>query len=243
MAHSIDYSQIDYSQWTRRQAAFRAFILFILRLLTRIQVEGEENIPTTGAFVLAPNHIHMFDIPVIFGYLSRRTVIFAADKWQNTPFFGWLLSSFGDAIYVSRGIPDRKALAQAQEVLTAGGVLGLAPEGTRSRTGGLQQGRTGVVYLANRGNAPILPVVAFGQEKAFGCWLRLRKVPIYVRIGKPIHLPTEKLRAPGMDAYTDDLMMTLARMLPAQYRGVYADRFAGEGEWNGCGWNKLGGFG
>lgn len=230
MANSIDYSQIDYSHWTRRQAAFRAFVLFLIRLLTRIQVEGEENIPATGPLVLAPNHMHMLDIPVIFGYLSRRTVVFAADKWQKNPFFGPLLSFFGDAIYVSRGVPDRKALALAQDVLKAGGVLGLAPEGTRSRTGGLQRGRTGVVYLANRGNALILPVAAFGQEKAFACWLRLRKVPICLRFGTPIHLPAGKLRAPELDAHTDELMMALARMLPPQYRGVYADRFSGEGE-------------
>ncbi|MBX3053595.1 MAG: 1-acyl-sn-glycerol-3-phosphate acyltransferase [Caldilineaceae bacterium] len=230
MADSTDYSQMDYSRWTRRQAAFRNAILLIIRLFTRIQVEGQENIPTDGPFVLAPNHIHMFDIPVIFGYLPRRTVVFAADKWQKIPVFGWLLSFFGDAIYVHRGEPDRKALKLAVDVLQAGGVLGLAPEGTRSRTGGLQQGRTGVVYLANRGGAPILPVVAFGQEKAFSCWLRLRKVPICVRIGKPIHLPPGKYRTPDLDAHTDALMMTLARMLPAEYRGVYARRFAAEEE-------------
>ena len=228
MPNSIDYTQIDYSQWTRQQIALRGFVLLLIRLLARVQVEGEENIPATGPFVLAPNHIHMLDLPVIFVYLTRRTVVFAADKWQKTPIFGWLLNFFGDAIYVSRGVPDRKALALTQDVLKAGGVLGLAPEGTRSRTGGLQQGRTGVVYLANRGNAPILPVVAFGQEKAFACWLRLRKVPICVRIGKPIHLPAGKLRTPDLDAHTDELMMTLARMLPVEYRGVYAGRFGEE---------------
>lgn len=230
MPSPIDYTQINYSQWTRRQIVFRDFVLLLMRLLARVQVEGAENIPANGPFVLAPNHIHMLDLPVIFAYLTRRTVVFAADKWQNFPIFGWLLSFFGDAIFVSRGAPDRKALGLAVDVLKAGGVLGLAPEGTRSRTGGLQQGRTGVVYLANRGDAPILPVVAFGQEKAFACWLRLRKVPICVRIGKPLHLPPGKLRAPELDSHTDELMMTLARMLPAEYRGVYAERFAGEGE-------------
>jgi len=228
MPNPTDYSQIDYTQWTRRQSAFRRFLLLIIRLFTRVTVEGEAYIPTSGPFVLAPNHIHMFDIPVIFAYLSRRTVVFAADKWQKTPFFGWLLNFFGDAIYVQRGEPDRRALALAVDVLKAGGVLGLAPEGTRSRTGGLQQGRTGVVYLASRGGAPILPMVAFGQEKAFGCWLRLRRVPITVRFGEPIHLPSSKLRAPELDAHTDILMMSLARMLPAQYRGVYAGRFGEE---------------
>ncbi|MBI3958650.1 MAG: 1-acyl-sn-glycerol-3-phosphate acyltransferase [Chloroflexi bacterium] len=230
MPNPTDYTQIDYSQWTRRQAVFRNFVLLLSRLLARVQVEGEENIPATGPFVLAPNHIHLFDLPVIFAYLPRRTVVFAADKWQNFPILGWLLSFFGDAIYVHRGEPDRRALGLALDVLKAGGVLGLAPEGTRSRTGGLQKGRTGVVYLALRGNAPILPVVAFGQEKAFACWLRLRRVPITVRFGEVIHLPPGRYRAADLDARTDVLMMTMARMLPPQYRGVYAERFVEEGE-------------
>ncbi|HRJ44109.1 MAG TPA: lysophospholipid acyltransferase family protein, partial [Caldilineaceae bacterium] len=195
MPNTTDYTQIDYSHWTRRQRVFQKFVLFLIRLLTRVQVEGQGNIPASGPFVLAPNHIHMFDIPVIFGYLPRRTVVFAADKWQRIPIFGWLLSFFGDAIYVHRGEPDRKALALALDVLKAGGVLGLAPEGTRSRTGGLQKGRTGVVYLASRGNVPVLPVVAFGQEQAFSYWLRLRRVPICVRFGAPIHLPAGRLRS------------------------------------------------
>lgn len=236
MTAQIDYAQIDYSGWTAPQRAFRAFVQFIIRLLTHTTVEGEQNIPASGSFVLAPNHIHMFDIPVIFGYLPRRAVVFAADKWQKIPLFGWMLSFFGDAIYVHRGEPDRKALAKAQDVLKAGGVLGLAPEGTRSRSGGLQKGRTGVVYLANRGDAPILPVVAYGQEKAFAHWLRLRRVPIHVRFGELLHLPPGKFRAVELDAETDRLMMALARMLPPDYRGHYADRVAqeeGEGETDG----------
>jgi 1-acyl-sn-glycerol-3-phosphate acyltransferase len=226
----IDYSRIDYSQWTLRQRVFRVFVLLILRLFAKMKVEGAEHIPASGGFVLAPNHIHMFDLPVIFACVPRRTVVFAADKWQNSPFFGWLLSFFGDAIYVHRGEPDRRALSQAMDVLKAGGVLGLAPEGTRSRTGGLQEGRTGVVYLANRSNTPIWPVVVFGQEKAFACWLRLRRVPICIRFGEAIHLPPGKYRAPDLEAHTDVLMMTLARLLPPQYRGVYTDRFAEEEE-------------
>lgn len=222
------YAQIDYSHWTLRQRLFRGFVLLIIRLFTRMDVQGAEHVPDSGPFVLAPNHIHMFDIPVIFGFLPRRTVVFAADKWQKIPLFGWLLSFFGDAIYVHRGEPDRKALALALDVLKAGGVLGLAPEGTRSRTGGLQKGRTGVVYLANRAEVPILPVAAWGQERAFACWLRLRRVPITLRFGELMHLPPGKYRATELDEQTDALMMRLAALLPSAYRGVYAERFGEE---------------
>ena len=104
--------------------------------------------------------------------------------------------------------------------------MAVAPEGTRSRTGGLQQGRDGAVYLASRTGATIIPVVAWGQERAFEAWRRLRRPEIHVRIGAPIHLPpgAERGRTAELHGYTDELMLTLARMLPEQYRGVYAER-------------------
>ena len=115
---------------------------------------------------------------------------------------------------------------QALELLRAGGAVAVAPEGTRSRTGGLQQGRDGAVYLASRTGAAIIPVAAWGQERAFDAWRRLRRPEIHVRIGEPILLPpgAERARTAELHGYTDELMLTLARMLPEQYRGVYADR-------------------
>lgn len=197
----------------------------LARLLTRLEVTGVENVPLEGPLVIAPNHIHAFDVPLVGMVIPRRTAIFAADKWRGK-LGGWVMERLTRVIYVARGEADRGALSQALEVLKAGHALAVAPEGTRTRTGGLQQGKHGAVYLASRTGATILPVAIWGHEKALAAWRRLRRPEIHVRIGQPIHLPAgaERARTAELHAYTDELMLALAQLLPAGYRGVYRDR-------------------
>lgn len=226
MAKSIDYAAIDYSRWSPLQRWAQAIVRLILKVVARVHVEGLENFPRSGPLIVAINHLSLLDAPVIFCFLPRRCVVFAADKWQNVPGISWVLNALGTAIYVARGEVDRRALSKALTVLRARGMLAIAPEGTRSRTGGLARGRTGVAYLATRAPAPILPVVAYGQDKAFAYWKRLRRVPIHVRVGSLIELPPGKHKIPQLQVYTDQVMLALAQMLPPAYQGVYADCIA-----------------
>ncbi len=223
MAEQTDYSQLDYRQWTFLQRLFRGFVTVAMRLLARIDVEGVERMPAEGAFIFAPNHLHVLDVPVLLVHMSRRTVVFAADKWVGH-LFGWILTTFGNAIFVARGTPDRRALSKALTVLRAGGVLALAPEGTRSRSGGLGEGHTGLAYLATRAPAAILPVVAYGHEKCFVYWRRLRRVPVSVRFGHLIELPPGRWSVDELEQQTEQIMSALAELLPIEYRGIYANR-------------------
>lgn len=203
----------------------RRLVWVLFRALTQLDVTGLEHIPETGALIVAPNHIFILDVALVFAVIPRRLVAFAAEKWQGTP-AGWLLQAVANAIFVSRGEVDRRALTCALAVLRAGGALGVAPEGTRSRSAGLIEGKDGLAYLASRSDAAILLVATWGQEQVFHCWRRLRRPVIHVRIGEPFRLPPEAAQARAVDlgAYTDQIMLTLARMLPAEYRGVYAGR-------------------
>ncbi len=221
---STDYSRLDYRRWTPLQRVLQRIFRLLARLTLRVHVEGLERFPRTGPLIVAPNHIHLFDVPLLFCYLPRRTVVFVADKWKRVPVANWLLGRVGNGIWVRRGAPDRRALRAALQVLRRGGVLGVAPEGTRSRTGGLQPGRPGIAYLATQAPAPILPVALFGQEKAVACWQRLRRPEVHVRFGEPIHLPPGRHRTEELEAYTQEVMLALARLLPPEYRGVYADK-------------------
>lgn len=197
----------------------------LARLLTQLKVSGIESVPLHGPLVIAPNHIHAFDVPLVGMVIPRRAAIFAADKWRGK-LGGWVMERITRVIYVARGEADRGALSQALEVLKEGHALAVAPEGTRTRTGGLQQGKHGAVYLASRTGATIVPVAIWGHEKAMAAWRHLRRPEVYVRIGEPIHLPAgaEHARTAELHAYTDELMLALARLLPAGYRGVYRDR-------------------
>jgi 1-acyl-sn-glycerol-3-phosphate acyltransferase len=201
------------------------FVRAFFKVMSRMDVQGREHIPLTGPLIVAANHMHALDLPVVFAVMPRRQTVFAANKWRGK-FAGWLMQSFANAIFVERGEPDRQAIAKALEIVKNGGALGVAPEGTRSRTGGLIEGKPGVVYFASRSGAPILPVVVWGQEKAMRAWARLRRPQIHVRIAPPISLPpgAEHARSVELATYTDQLMLTLARMLPPEYRGVYASR-------------------
>jgi 1-acyl-sn-glycerol-3-phosphate acyltransferase len=200
------------------------FAQLVVPILAQMDVVGLEHIPRTGPFILASNHLHVFDLPVMFTYAPRIMTVFMADKWRGT-LGGWIVQLVTRTIYVARGEVDRRALGEALALLKAGSVLGVAPEGTRSRTGGLLQGQSGIIYLAGRAGVPIVPAVMWGQEQVMPGWLRLRRAPAHLHIGPPICLPPEaaRFRTAELDTYTEQLMLTLARMLPAQYRGVYAD--------------------
>ncbi len=196
----------------------------LARIFTRLDVTGIELFPLTDPLVVSPNHIHALDIAVVGMIIPRQTAILTADKWRGK-LGGWVMERVTCVIYVARGEADRGALNQALDVLRCGGTLAVAPEGTRSHTGGLQEGKHGAVYLASRTGAAIVPVAVWGHETALTAWRHLRRPAIHVRVGEPLHLPPDAARARTADlhAYTDDMMLALARLLPPEYRGVYAE--------------------
>jgi 1-acyl-sn-glycerol-3-phosphate acyltransferase len=200
------------------------FLWFLLRSLTRLHISGLEHVPAAGPLIISPNHLHVSDV-VFVALIPRRITAFAANKWRGK-LAGWLLSTAANAIYVARGEVDRQALGRALSVLHRGGALGMAPEGTRSRTGGLLPGKDGPVYLAGRTGAALLPVAVWGQERLFTEWLRLRRPVIHMHIAPPMRLPpaAAHARMDDLRPYTEKLMLAIARLLPAEYRGVYADQ-------------------
>jgi 1-acyl-sn-glycerol-3-phosphate acyltransferase len=215
-------------QLATRMKFLRGLALLLLHLLSRFEVHGAERVPRTGAAMYVMNHLHWTDPVIGFVVVNRHGYMFAADKWENHWFVGPLLRFTQQVIFVARGEVDRKALSQAFDVLKQGHMLGIAPEGTRSKTGGLQQGREGPAYLASRTGAVIVPVGAYGQEQAERCWKRLRRPHVVVTVGEPFVLPGTPNKAKGeqLIGYTDEIMRRIAALLPLAYRGVYAEEGA-----------------
>jgi 1-acyl-sn-glycerol-3-phosphate acyltransferase len=198
----------------------------ILRLFVRLEVEGLEHVPDTGPYLMVINHVHWVDAPALMEAYPYRAWVFAAAKRENHWFFGPLFRSL-DAIFVRRGEVDRQALRKALGVLKGGGVLGVAPEGTRSPTGGLQKGKSGAAYMAFRTGVPLLPVAMTGQKEVFPPWKRLRRAPVRVVFGPlfepSLPAPGGKASAADARAFTEEIMYRLSAMLPPEYRGAYAD--------------------
>ncbi len=202
----------------------RAGLRFLIWLLTRTEVTGQENVPARGPFIVLTNHLSALDPPLIMAMIPARATVFAADTHKHEFIAGPVMNALG-AIWVKRGEVDREALRAALELLADGGVMGMAPEGTRSKTGGLQEGKTGVAYLATRANVPLVPVAIAGSEVGLPALFKLGRPRITMTIGPAFYLPHSSGRATRqeLDRDTELIMRTIANMLPEEYRGVYRD--------------------
>ena len=213
----------SYPGMDRRELHSIARLLF--KWLFRVTVTGTEVLPTCGGYLLAVNHLSRLDPPLIFALIDRDDVTaLVAEKYQRYPFFRWIVETV-DGIWINRGEADLSALRQARDFLRGGGVLGIAPEGTRSHTGALIRAKTGAAYLANKAGVPVIPVSISGTDGAIWRALLLQRPRIHVQIGTPVDLlPIEReCREATLQRNTDEIMCRIAAMLPERYRGVYAD--------------------
>jgi len=206
-----------------KQRVVKYFLLTLLKIVARVDVQGFENLPD-GAFVAVINHLSSFDTltGIAVGPIRQATT-FAAIEHRSDPIGGWILDQLG-VIWVRRGEADRDAIKLALEELKGGTVMAMAIEGTRSRTGGLLPGKTGPAFLASRTNAPMVPAAIWGTENIISNLKRLRRSEVHLRIGQPFQLPEGRANTEQLEAYTDEVMLKIAAMLPPEYRGVYADR-------------------
>ncbi len=211
-----------------KQRAAKAVLQTLLRLVARVDAQELEKLPATGAFVIAMNHLSSFDTlsGIALGPIRQATA-FAAIEHRHDFIGGWILDQLG-VIWVRRGEADRDAIKIALDELKDGTALAMAIEGTRSRTGGLQPGKTGPAFLATRANVPIIPTAVWGTEKIISNLKRLRRSEVHLRVGQPICFPEGRANQAQLEGYTDQIMLTIAAMLPPQYRGVYADRVKDE---------------
>ena len=201
----------------------RTFFRLLAPFLIRLHVEGRENIPDHGPYLIVINHLSAFDTPILLMLCPHKITAFAAAKHRSNLLFRIILE-MGGSIWVRRGEIDRTALRRCLEALRAGDVLGLAPEGTRSRSGVLQRGKPGIAYLAYKTDVPILPVAIWGLETWGKSWRRLRRPHVHVVVGKPFRLPRleGKPRSKDLQVLADQVMYRIAALLPEKYRGVYA---------------------
>ncbi len=209
--------------WLRK--GLRSIVRLLFCLLTHIEVHGLENVPAHGAVILASNHLSRLDAPLLFILLAREDVTgLVADKYKKNPFFRPLIQAV-NGIWINREEADFQALREARRYLAQGGMLGVAPEGTRSRDGVLNRAKNGIAYLAEKSGAPVLPVAIHGTEKAFHELARLRRPRLVVHFGELVQLPrvSAKERNPALVANTDEVMCRIAAMLPEEYRGYYAN--------------------
>ena len=191
----------------------------------RVDSSELARIPAKGPLIVMINHINFLEVPLIYTHLYPRDSVgmVKRETWAN-PLIG-ILADIWDSISLDRNATDLHAMRMALDALSARRILLLAPEGTRSGQGRLQRGHGGIVQLALRSGAPIVPVAHFGGEKFWPNLKSLRKTRFVFRVGEAFRLrmPEGGLTKSTRNQMTDEIMNRLSLLLPPAYRGVYGD--------------------
>ncbi len=209
----------------------RNFLRWLIRstvkLIARVEIHNFENLPATGAFVIATNHLGMLDAAMLYYFVERwDAFIPVAEKWEQNGIIRFLGKYFS-LIFIDRANPSLKSMRKIIALMEAGNILVIAPEGTRSRSGGMIEGKPGVSYLAAKLDRPILPVGLSGTEDRLimANLKRLKRSKIVIRVGIPFSLPVlpKKERDAALKQFTDEIMCQIAALIPEKNRGVYAE--------------------
>ncbi|HZZ01219.1 MAG TPA: lysophospholipid acyltransferase family protein [Candidatus Baltobacteraceae bacterium] len=182
-------------------------IRVFMRLVWRARATGTENVPRTGALIVACNHRSYLDPPGMGCFCPRRISYMAKKELFEIPVLGPLIAAVG-AYPVDRQGSPRAAIKRSLEVLNDGGVVGIFPEGTRNRDGSVQP-QTGVALLASLAGVPVVPAYIAGSDKAS------KLAQIKVAFGPPIRLPAgRKATHDDLAKFTADIMSAISALAP-----------------------------
>lgn len=200
----------------------------LLHILGNFTLTGRENVPAKGPYIIAYNHVSIFDPAVvgIFWPVSAE-VLGAAEIWHRKG--QAILATLWCAIPIQRGEIDRQALGKALAALRSGRPLMMAPEGGRSHTPGMRQAKSGVVYLIEATGAVIVPLGVVGTtDDFFTRGIHGKRPEFSMHIGRPFNLP--EVNPDGLvpreirQKKVDFIMEQIAALLPEEYRGVYGGK-------------------
>ena len=204
----------------------------IVRRMWDLTLEGFDNIPPTGPAVLCPNHISFLDSAFLMLLVPRRISFVGKAEYMNSWKTKHLFPMLGMIpIDRSGGMKSVIALDAAEQVLRRGELMGIFPEGTRSRDGYLYKGHTGAARLAVKVGCPILPVGIVGTDHIQPPDAKLPKPfrSARISIGRPIR--TERYRDRKDQHYllrqlTDEVLFEIREMTGQEYKNVYATKRA-----------------
>jgi 1-acyl-sn-glycerol-3-phosphate acyltransferase len=181
--------------------------ILLFRVLYRWDVRGRDNLPVDGPVIICSNHISWWD-PLLVGSVvwPRKVHYMAKAELFKLPVFSFVLPRI-HVFPVRRGAADRKAIRTALDVVKNGQLLGLFPEGTRSRTGDLLPPQPGVGLITQKSSAPVLPIAIVGPYRLFR--------PLRVIVGKPLDFSGyqgKKARAEVLDEIANTIMKEIGTL-------------------------------
>ncbi|MFZ5945485.1 MAG: lysophospholipid acyltransferase family protein [Bacillota bacterium] len=209
-----------------RKNLTRKLARFFLEKYAVLKINGLDNIPQGNNVIFIANHLSNADGLILQYVLEKykNDITFLAGVKLKDELLTNLILELVPHICIHPNKPDRKAIREAIDVLNKKKSLFIFPEGTRSRTGELLKGRSGVVLIAKNTEVPIIPIGIWGTEKLLpinteGAMSKewFNKAEVHMEVGKPF-----KVQELAGEGETIDLMMKkIAQLLPESYRGYY----------------------
>ena len=192
----------------------RAIVKLFFTVFFRITYTGHANIPASGPVIVASNHVSFWDPPVIGCGMQRSIHFMAKEELFNFPIFSWVIREL-KAFPVKRGTADRNAIRTALSLLEQGEIVGLFPEGTRSKTGLLGRAEPGLALIAAKSGAVIVPTALIGTDKILCGWRMFPKIE--VKFGKPIIVEKGVANKESLDKLTKQMMSEIAALIGGEY--------------------------
>ena len=184
----------------------KAILIPFLYILFFPKITGRDNLPKEGSVIIYSNHTSFLD-PILLGCMLPRRIYFMAKQelFRSYPLCV-LLTALG-AFPVKRGKADLSAIKKAHQTLKEGKVFGIFPEGTRSKTGDLNDFNHGTAAIAHKSRAATIPVIIIGDYKLFR--------PVHIVIGKPINLDKYYDKKPSSEILSEisELMSERLKLL------------------------------
>lgn len=216
--------------WWRRwfgRPLVRGVLRTLLHILARVRITGKENIPLGKPYIIAFNHVSLFEAPLLGSFWPEQVeVMGASDVWQRPG--QNILAILWGGIPVHRGDYDRAMFDMVIAALRAGYALVIAPEGGRSHKPGMRQAKPGIAFIVEQTGVPVVPVGIVGTtDDFFQKAIRGGRPTLEMRIGKPLQLPSVEgkgeARRERRQANVDLVMHAIAGLLPEEYRGFYSN--------------------
>ena len=182
--HNMDKTMIKYPRHVVRRLFLRWIACLLVRLLTRLEVSGQENLPKHGPLIIAGNHVSALEAVILVAVVPRQVEFLGTGDIPFDPAYAWIANAY-DLVRVNRGNIDRQALLACVDVLKQGAFLGIFPEGGIWDPAHMQA-QTGIALVSERSGAPIVPVGFGGLQGALGAILKLKRPKICVNIGQLI---------------------------------------------------------
>ena len=205
----------------------RSTFRLVFHAISRVIITGKENVPPKGAYLIALNHVSLFEAPFVCSFWPVPPEALGAVEIWERPGQGTLARWYG-GIPVHRGQYDRQLIETALAVLRSGYPLMIAPEGGRSHTPGMQPAHPGIAFLIEKAQVPVIPVGIVGSTDDFlQRALHGERPTIEMRISRPfVFPPVDGRRAERRNLRqenTERVMKEIAALLPEEYRGYYSD--------------------